>query len=426
MRRLADIVAFAHRLSPPIVHRDLKPANILLQRAADGRVSLRVADFGIGGIAARQAVEQTRRGTTRGEFLATAIRGACTPLYASPQQMRGDPPDPRDDVFSLGVIWHQLLTGDMGAGRPGGSGWRKRLAERGMAAPLIELLEACIEDNLADRPADAAVLAERFAALLAAPQPRPAREGTDLKPDMAAFVAQHTSSKAVPASAASVSPEGLGGTAAHGPPPQPPLIAAGSAPGQASAAMARPAAWRRLWHRSPPAWEAWHYLDLSGVSRGPVPAEELRRLCSVGLLMHTSMIWKPGLPAWLPAASVPGLLPAPPLALSVPPVPAQPSVQGQAAVLDPAPNSAVQQTFVNVAAGGTSRKQALRESVLKILERFAGQKSILALVESLYLHPSIPARKLTGAATQPGQLDLPPRQHDLPPLRYPRPGLGVG
>jgi hypothetical protein len=40
------------------------------------------------------SAEQTQRGTTRGAFLATALRGSHTPLYALPEQMRGDDPDP--------------------------------------------------------------------------------------------------------------------------------------------------------------------------------------------------------------------------------------------------------------------------------------------------------------------------------------------
>jgi hypothetical protein len=94
--------------------------------------------------------------------MVSSMRGSYTPLYASPQQMRGEPPDPRDDVFSLGVIWFQLLSGEVTAGRPGGSGWRRRLGERGMPAPLTELLEACIEDNPADSPTDAGTLAEKL------------------------------------------------------------------------------------------------------------------------------------------------------------------------------------------------------------------------------------------------------------------------
>lgn len=58
MTQLAGIVGFAHRLDPPVVHGDLKPANILLQRGANGSIQLKVADFGIGGIAASQDLEE--------------------------------------------------------------------------------------------------------------------------------------------------------------------------------------------------------------------------------------------------------------------------------------------------------------------------------------------------------------------------------
>ncbi len=60
---------------------------------------------------------------------------------------------------------------------------------------------------------------------------------------------------------------------------------------------------------SPPLVDLWHYLDASGVSRGPVLADELRRLHQGGQLTQASLIWKPGMPAWTPAGSVPGLLP---------------------------------------------------------------------------------------------------------------------
>ena len=46
------------------------------------------------------------------------LTGAYSPLYASPQQMKGEKPDPRDDVYALGVIWHQLLTGDLTSPAP--------------------------------------------------------------------------------------------------------------------------------------------------------------------------------------------------------------------------------------------------------------------------------------------------------------------
>lgn len=166
LRDLAGIVGFAHRQVPSVVHRDLKPANVLVQSAAGGEVQLRVADFGIGGVAAGHALARTGRDVSQGAFLVTALRGAHTPLYASPQQMRGLPPDPRDDVYSLGIIWYQLLTGNLMAGRPGGSRWAQRLKEQGVGEAHLDLLGACVEDEPADRPRDAAELAERVAALL--------------------------------------------------------------------------------------------------------------------------------------------------------------------------------------------------------------------------------------------------------------------
>jgi tetratricopeptide (TPR) repeat protein len=135
---------------------------------------LRVADFGIGGLATRQAITEQTRGTSRGMFLVSALRGSCTPLYASPQQMRGAEPDPRDDVYALGVIWYQMLTGDLTTGRPGGTRWHRRLVEQGMPAEMVDLLGECFEDWPEDRVADAGILAGRLGALLPHEATKPA------------------------------------------------------------------------------------------------------------------------------------------------------------------------------------------------------------------------------------------------------------
>ncbi|HEY7156703.1 MAG TPA: protein kinase [Gemmataceae bacterium] len=175
VRRLAVIVGSAHRLDPPIVHRDLKPANVLVQRAADGDYVLRVTDFGIGSVAALPALRASRLGaTSRGDLLATSLRGAHTPLYASPQQIRGEAPDVRDDVHALGVIWYQLLTGDLGSGPPTGL-WAEELADAGVSRELIRLLGACVDTRADRRPADAACLAEQLEKLTSSPPAEPPR-----------------------------------------------------------------------------------------------------------------------------------------------------------------------------------------------------------------------------------------------------------
>ncbi len=177
IHQLAEIVGFAHRLDPPIVHRDLKPANVLVQHVAAGGSAtpfgddcapangvasgtreedfafrLRITDFGIGGVAALPCLREARQGTTtRGGLLASVVRGSHTPLYASPQQVRGEAPDPRDDVHALGVIWYQLLTGDLGQGAPTGLDWADELEEAGLERRLIKLLGACVTAR-SDKP----------------------------------------------------------------------------------------------------------------------------------------------------------------------------------------------------------------------------------------------------------------------------------
>jgi TPR repeat protein len=163
---LAKVVAPFHGADPPIVHGDLKPANVLVQRDESGRVKLRVTDFGIGGLAAARAAREARQPTrSRQELVTDAVRGAYTPLYASPQQMRGEPADPRDDVHALGVIWYQLLTGDLRmVSKP--TEWREVVEGLGLGEDLVQLLGACIANEAGRRPATAVALVEKMKAAL--------------------------------------------------------------------------------------------------------------------------------------------------------------------------------------------------------------------------------------------------------------------
>jgi len=91
MEQICEGLAFAH--ANEIIHRDLKPANIRV--LADGQV--KIMDFGL----ARQAgSDMTRTGLVMG-----------TPYYMSPEQMRGEHVDARSDIFSLGCVFYELLTG---------------------------------------------------------------------------------------------------------------------------------------------------------------------------------------------------------------------------------------------------------------------------------------------------------------------------
>jgi CHASE2 domain-containing sensor protein/predicted Ser/Thr protein kinase len=90
---ISDALEYAHKIG--IVHRDIKPANIMLLKTG----VVKITDFGIARIA---ATSHTQSGVVKG-----------TPYYMSPEQFAGEKVDGRSDIFSVGVMLFQLLTGEL-------------------------------------------------------------------------------------------------------------------------------------------------------------------------------------------------------------------------------------------------------------------------------------------------------------------------
>jgi serine/threonine protein kinase len=98
---VASAVQLAHDRG--ITHRDLKPANIVAHRYDSGERVYKVIDFGL---AAMKSTSDETRLTGQGYFLGTLA-------YASPEQLRGEDVSPATDVYALGVIAYEMLTGGL-------------------------------------------------------------------------------------------------------------------------------------------------------------------------------------------------------------------------------------------------------------------------------------------------------------------------
>lgn len=92
--RVAQALDYAHRLQ--VIHRDIKPSNVMYDGLTD---TVKVTDFGIARITDGS---KTRTGVVMG-----------TPSYMSPEQLAGQPLDGRSDLYSLGIMLFQLLTGSL-------------------------------------------------------------------------------------------------------------------------------------------------------------------------------------------------------------------------------------------------------------------------------------------------------------------------
>ncbi|MBI4852720.1 MAG: serine/threonine protein kinase [Acidobacteria bacterium] len=100
---VCNVLSHAHSMS--MVHRDIKPENIFLHQSLEGEI-IKIVDFGLAKIYSDNSLEETRNLTQYGEILGT-------PAYISPERVRGERCDGQTDVYSLGIVIYEILTGKL-------------------------------------------------------------------------------------------------------------------------------------------------------------------------------------------------------------------------------------------------------------------------------------------------------------------------
>jgi serine/threonine-protein kinase len=103
MQPICAGIAAAHRQK--IIHRDLKPLNVMIQDGMAISEGVKILDFGLAKI---------KSGELLGSFIAAQTTGLMgSPFYMAPEQWSDEPPDARADIYSLGVMFYQMLCGEV-------------------------------------------------------------------------------------------------------------------------------------------------------------------------------------------------------------------------------------------------------------------------------------------------------------------------
>ncbi len=165
--QLADALAAAHSVG--VLHKDLKPANILILQAPGQPPTVKLADFGSGGVLDAQHLEDaniTRMGFSQ-SMLNASDNTEGTAIYYAPELMTGQPVTVQADIYALGVTLYQLVVGDFR--KPLSAGWEAEVSDE----LLREDIGEAAHGDPAKRLSDAAGFARRLRAL---PQRRAARD----------------------------------------------------------------------------------------------------------------------------------------------------------------------------------------------------------------------------------------------------------
>lgn len=167
--QLAKALIAAH--AQGLIHRDLKPENLMIERLPGGDEHLRVLDFGVVRIASGDLPPLTQAGVPLG-----------TPRYMSPEQVIGEGTDARSDLYAVGCILHEILSGSAPfRGSTGADVMRMHFRDAAPALPerlvdgaapsaaLRALHAALLAKDVAARPANAEVVARALETIARTP-----------------------------------------------------------------------------------------------------------------------------------------------------------------------------------------------------------------------------------------------------------------
>lgn len=154
--QVAVALGEAHQVG--VLHNDIKPSNILIANDAYGRPSIRLADFGIGLIANRDAVKEGMTDVTVAtEMFADSMSSAAgTQIYMAPERLSGVQSTVQSDVYSLGVVLYQMVLGDLK--RPLSFGWEREIQDDLLRGDIAE----CVDGVVSKRLSNAKDLGERL------------------------------------------------------------------------------------------------------------------------------------------------------------------------------------------------------------------------------------------------------------------------